>query len=92
MLSNAYFLAKFRFDTAENEPAKKLQKLSEKIAKFATSDLDLIADRDLVAHGPDVAGLDLRDVDEALDARVLELHEGAEALDGNHGAGEEDLH
>ena len=27
MLSNAYFLAKFRFDTAENEPAKKLQKL-----------------------------------------------------------------
>ena len=24
MLSNAYFLAKFRFDTAENEPAKKL--------------------------------------------------------------------
>ena len=55
-------------------------------------DLDLIADRDLVAHGPDVAGLDLRDVDEALDARVLELHEGAEALDGNHGAGEEDLH
>ena len=27
MLSNAYFLAKFRFDTAENEPAKKLQNL-----------------------------------------------------------------
>ena len=26
MLSNAYFLAKFRFDTAENEPAKNLQK------------------------------------------------------------------
>ena len=25
MLSNAYFLAKFRFDTTENEPAKKLQ-------------------------------------------------------------------
>ena len=25
MLSNTYFLAKFRFDTAENEPAKKLQ-------------------------------------------------------------------
>ena len=30
MLSNAYFLAKFRFDTAENEPAKNLQ-------NFATS-------------------------------------------------------
>ena len=28
MLSNAYFLAKFRFDTAENEPAKKLQKMA----------------------------------------------------------------
>ena len=27
MLSNAYFLAKFRFDTAENEPAKNLHKL-----------------------------------------------------------------
>ena len=26
MLSNAYFLPKFRFDTAENEPAKDLQK------------------------------------------------------------------
>ena len=25
MLSNAYFLAKFRIDTAENEPAKNLQ-------------------------------------------------------------------
>ena len=28
MLSNAYFLAKFRFDTAENEPAKILQKFA----------------------------------------------------------------
>ena len=27
MLSNAYFVAKFRFDTAENEPAKNLQNL-----------------------------------------------------------------
>ena len=41
MLSNAYFLAKFRFDTAENEPAKNLQ--NEKFvknlnfAKFANS-------------------------------------------------------
>ena len=31
MLSNAYFLAKFRFDTAENEPAKNLQ-IFEKIS------------------------------------------------------------
>ena len=28
MLSNAYFLAKFRFDAAENEPAKNLQKFA----------------------------------------------------------------
>ena len=38
MLSNAYFLAKFRFDTAENEPAKNLQNfrkmhLSKKAAR-----------------------------------------------------------
>ena len=33
MLSNAYFLAKFRFDTTENEPAKKLQIL-QKNAKY----------------------------------------------------------
>ena len=33
MLSNAYFLAKFRFDTAENEPAKNL-KIFEKIKNF----------------------------------------------------------
>ena len=31
MLSNVYFLAKFRFETAENEPAKNLQNS----AKFA---------------------------------------------------------
>ena len=35
MLSNAYFLAKFRFDTAENEPAKNLQKICTKFANFA---------------------------------------------------------
>ena len=34
MLSNAYFLAKFRFDTAENAPAKKLQNFV-KFANFA---------------------------------------------------------
>ena len=34
MLSNAYFLAKFRFDTAENEPAKNLQNFV-KFANFA---------------------------------------------------------
>ena len=34
MLSNAYFLEKIRFDTAENEPAKSLQKIA-KFANFA---------------------------------------------------------
>ena len=43
MLSNAYFLAKFRFDTAENEPAKNLQKF----AKFAN-----FADRRAARPGP----------------------------------------
>ena len=37
MLSNAYFLAKFRFDTAENEPAKNLQKHLANFANFANS-------------------------------------------------------
>ena len=36
MLSNAYFLAKFRFDTAENEPAKDLQNFAN-FANFAPS-------------------------------------------------------
>ena len=35
MLSNAYLLATFRFDTAENEPAKKLQKVSKYFVNFA---------------------------------------------------------
>ena len=41
MLSNAYFLAKFRFDTAENEPAKNLQILQNVnvFAKFAIGTL-----------------------------------------------------
>ena len=34
MLSNAYFLAKIRFDTAENEPVKNLQNFA-KFANFA---------------------------------------------------------
>ena len=39
MLSNAYFVAKFRFDTAENEPAKNLQNFAKikKISNFLIS-------------------------------------------------------
>ena len=36
MLSNAYFLAKLRPDTAENEPAKNLQKISKKSGLLQT--------------------------------------------------------
>ena len=36
MLSNAYFLAKFRFDTAKNEPAKNLQNVAN-FPNFANS-------------------------------------------------------
>ena len=36
MLSNAYFLAKFRFDTAENEPAK-ICIILQTIANFPNS-------------------------------------------------------
>ena len=38
MLSNAYFLAKFRFDTAENEPAQNLLNFAN-FADFADPDL-----------------------------------------------------
>ena len=41
MLSNAYFLAKIRFDTAENEPAKNLQKF----ANFVNPNHNKAADR-----------------------------------------------
>ena len=34
MLSNAYFLGKFRFDTAENEPAKNLQNFRKHMHKM----------------------------------------------------------
>ena len=49
MLSNAYFLANFRFDTAENEPAKNLQILQKKAN---------LGDRDPVEG---IAATDLRD-------------------------------
>ena len=39
MLSNAYFLAKFRFDTAENEPAKNLQNFANFPSFSAKNDL-----------------------------------------------------
>ena len=55
MLSNAYFLAKFRFDTAENEPAKNLQKIAQKIANFANFANRGGSSRGEVRRAPDVA-------------------------------------
>ena len=46
MLSNAYFLAKFRFDTAENEPAKILKNFA-KFANFADPNPLTLGLRDL---------------------------------------------
>ena len=51
MLSNAYFPAKFRFDTAENEPAKNLQNLWERrLEKASKTD----------THGTESAGRQFR--------------------------------
>ena len=54
MLSNAYFLAKFRFDTAENDPAKNLQNFAN-FANFAdpnplTDPIAQVPDRMQPAH------------------------------------------
>ena len=45
MLANAYFLARFRFDTAENEPAKNLQKIANfpNFANFAAQVIERLA-------------------------------------------------
>ena len=48
MLSNSYFLANFRFDTAENEPAKNLQNF----AKFANFARAVVVQRDAQPRRP----------------------------------------
>ena len=58
MLSNAYLLAKFRFDTAENEPAKNLQKFAN-FANLASPARALAGEPLLRAAGPE-AGAPLR--------------------------------
>ena len=50
MLSNAYFLANFRFDTAANEPAKNLQNF----ANFPNFALAPSARRGDLLHGLDL--------------------------------------
>ena len=80
MLSNAYFLAKFRFDTAENEPAKNLQNFA-KFANFANlppaaqRTAAAVATRPLHATASAHAGRDGRKVW----ARAV-VHEGASCV------------
>ena len=60
MLSNAYFLANFRFDTAENEPAKILQIFQKKNAAAALrglSDRLQVYEEFHLGHGPALVGL-----------------------------------
>ena len=52
MLSNAYFLAKFRFDTAENEPAKNLLNLLMLLVLLTEGGLRRVRRRGLPAAGP----------------------------------------
>ena len=70
MLSNAYFLANFRFDTAENEPAKNLQNVA-RVANFAKTVASLSDRRRLAVHDRVVAV-------EALPHELPERREGRE--------------
>ena len=50
MLSNAYFLATFRFGTAENKPAKNLQNFASlNLSRLAIVILDLLTNAPLAA-------------------------------------------
>ena len=58
-LSNAYFRAKFGFDTAENEPCKvcPIEQCSISIAQVVRAAADLCADRDAAVRPGDDPGL-----------------------------------
>ena len=90
MLSNAYFLAKFRFDTAENEPAKNLK-------NFANNYFPNFANPNTEPPRPDLRHLlHLRGVDlvEADDAELLEevLHDGRLRADADEAHERDVLH
>ena len=51
MLSNAYFLAKFRFDIAEKEPAKVLQTFANVLTDLSLSVVSLPRDARNLAPG-----------------------------------------
>ena len=84
MLSNAYFLVKFRFDTAENEPAKNLQNFAKKIVNFADPNLRLPVRRreQHLGHG----GHPRRELaDAARGHQLLNAHATAALRDGGPG-------
>ena len=54
MLSNAYFLAKFRFDTAENEPAKNLQNFARRPGEFARNCRKIALDQSYLDEDGDI--------------------------------------
>ena len=58
MLSNAYLLANFRFDTAENEPATNLKHLA-KIAILLNANLQILLTREPVLDGRPAEGAEL---------------------------------
>ena len=68
MLSNAYFLEKFRFGTAENEPAKNLQN----VANFANPDLHEALDG--LRDGEVAASVRVEHVEEHDVVRVGDVH------------------
>ena len=76
MLSNAYFLAKFRFDTAENEPAKNLQNLlifpigrgEASAATEATAPLESTSRREIALFSQDYQVCSIRDNQKTLHA------------------------
>ena len=80
MLSNAYFLAKFRFDTAENEPAKNLQNFA-RFANFADPNPLTACAASLEARSPVKPPLDLVDVFVVL---ASELRQGIVDAAGHH--------
>ena len=75
MLSNAYFLTKFRFDTAENEPAKNLQN----VANFANPDLHEALDG--LRDGQVAAPVRVEHVEEHEVVRVADVHVRQQLLD-----------
>ena len=73
MLSNAYFLAKFRFDTAENEPAKILQNLP--ISGIPGAREDELRAREARAVHAELAAREARAVQGELEATKAENYQ-----------------